>query len=119
MGSAWDDRLRIWDEFLRSREAFKVAAKEHSIKLSELRLLAKRQPQIGEIVTSSSTKESGRIVRIIQNDHVWGKGRDGISYVVAVPAVSPKREELWKDSEILHSARNSLLATHAQPTVED
>ncbi len=55
---------------------------------------------------SSATKEAGRIVRIVQNDYLGANEEDGISYVVAVPLVSPRREELWKDSETLSSPQH-------------
>ncbi len=89
---------------MQAREGFCEAAREHSLRLSELRMLTKREPQVGEIVISSLTRESGRIVRIVLNEDIRGTGSTGTSLVVQVPADAPKREQLWHDSEILRYA---------------
>jgi hypothetical protein len=108
MGSSWDHRLQLWKDFLRAREDFKAAAREHSIRLSELRQLTEFQPQTGEVVASSLTGETGRILRVVVNEDVGGGGSEGVSYVVAVPAASPNREELWGEPEIKRHTNGSL-----------
>jgi hypothetical protein len=94
----WSHRLRLWHEFLQVREEFSLASRECSIRLSELRQLTFR-PQIGDVV-SSPTGEKGRIVRVVREEDLRGNGSNGVSFVVAVPAASPKRQQLWKESEI-------------------
>lgn len=101
MNSAWDNRLRLWDDFLRIRADFALVAQEHSIRLASLQRLTKCQPQVGEVVVSSLTRERGRIVRIMPQHRTHGGSET--AFVVSVRYASAKNEQLWNESEIMRS----------------
>lgn len=57
-------------------------------------------------MVSSLTKEAGRIVRIVPNKHIRGDESQGFSFVVAVPAASPTKEQLWNETDVIRSDKS-------------
>lgn len=106
MGSVWEDRLGLRRDFIAAKEGFIAACREHTLLLKAFRQLTKFQPQVDEILLNSRTRESGRILRIVPNEQIRDNASQGVCYVVAVPSVSPKREELWTDSEVVRDHQN-------------
>jgi hypothetical protein len=97
------ERLEILDDFRRTRAELREASLAISVTVSRLLESIKRKPHVGEIVTNSLTKETGRILRIVNNADIRerdtsGRKPTGVSYIVSVPADSPAREALWNES---------------------
>jgi hypothetical protein len=98
-------RGEILDDFRRTKAELHEASLAVSLAVSRLLESIKRKPHVGETVTNSLTKESGRILRIVNNSDVrrpdsLGRKPRGVSYVVSVPVDSPVREAIWNESDL-------------------
>jgi hypothetical protein len=98
-------RGEILDDFRRTKAELHEASLAVSLAVSRLLESIKRKPHVGETVTNSLTKETGRILRIVNNADIRerdtsGRRPNGLSYIVSVPADSPVREALWNELDL-------------------